>query len=162
VSLGISSAGTIIVAAHATLLVFDPRADLLSNLFILSMRLLGVTVCLLGACTKSPETKPLWLLLGSGFLLTAVGQIGSTNCYLARRTYTFRPRPSTPTSSSLRTQFLSCWASAPPVRMPTEIIAWLDGAQALIAAMLAYLQLFSALPGYRQHLCSMNYLDIEG
>jgi hypothetical protein len=32
---------TILVAAHATLLVFHPQATLLSNLFIFSMLLLG-------------------------------------------------------------------------------------------------------------------------
>jgi hypothetical protein len=75
--------GTILVAAHATLLVCDPRANLLSNLFILRMHLLGVTLCLLGAFTETSETSPLWLLLGSGFLLAAVGQIGSMNYDLA-------------------------------------------------------------------------------
>jgi signal transduction histidine kinase/DNA-binding response OmpR family regulator len=141
-------AGTIIVAAHATLLVFDPRADLLSNLFILSMHLLGVTVCLLGACTKSPETKPLWLLLGSGFLLTAVGQIGSTNYYFTANIH-------------IQTQALNAdfffFAYAIPILLAIcsrstdaglKIFGWLDGAQALIAAMLAYLQLFSALPSH--------------
>jgi hypothetical protein len=42
-------AGTILMAAHATLLVFDPRATFLSNLFIFMFNLLGVTVCLFGA-----------------------------------------------------------------------------------------------------------------
>jgi hypothetical protein len=39
---------TILVAAHVTLLVFDPRALLLSNLFNIMYPLLGVMVCLLG------------------------------------------------------------------------------------------------------------------
>jgi hypothetical protein len=60
---GLLVTGTILVAAHATLLVFDPRANLLSNLFILSMHLLGVTLCSLGASTETSETRPLWLLL---------------------------------------------------------------------------------------------------
>ena len=46
-------AGTILVAAHVTLLAFDPRASFPSNLFILMYPLLGVTVCLLGAYSES-------------------------------------------------------------------------------------------------------------
>jgi signal transduction histidine kinase/CheY-like chemotaxis protein len=141
-------AGTILVAAHATLLVFGPHANLLSNLFILSMHLLGVTVCLLGACTESPETRPLWLLLGSGFLLAAVGQIGSTNYDLTAHIH-------------IQTQALNpdffFFAYGIPILLAicsrgTDVglksFAWLDGAQALIAAMLAYLQLFSVLPSH--------------
>jgi signal transduction histidine kinase/CheY-like chemotaxis protein len=141
-------AGTILVATHATLLLLDPRANLLSNLFILSMHLLGVTVCLLGACTESPETRPLWLLLGSGFLLAAVGQIGSTN-------YDFG------THIHIQTQALNpdffFFAYGIPIMLAIcsrgtdarlKIFAWLDGSQALIAAMLAYLQLFSVLPSH--------------
>jgi CheY-like chemotaxis protein len=40
-------AGTILAAAHVTLLVFDPHALFLSNLFNIMYPLLGVTVCLL-------------------------------------------------------------------------------------------------------------------
>jgi hypothetical protein len=141
-------AGTILVATHATLLLLDPHANLLSNLFILSMHLLGVTVCLLGACTESPETRPLWLLLGSGFLLAAVGQIGSTN-------YNFG------THIHIQTQALNpdffFFAYGIPIMLAIcsrgtdaglKIFAWLDGVQGLIAAMLAYLLLFSVLPSH--------------
>ena len=71
-------AGTILVAAHATLLVFDPRALFLSNLILLIFLLLGVAACLLGAYSESPETRPLWLLFGCGLLVAAVGQLGLT------------------------------------------------------------------------------------
>jgi hypothetical protein len=54
--------GTILVATHAAVLAFDPRAAFLSNLIVLVFLLLGVTACLLGAYTESPETRPLWLL----------------------------------------------------------------------------------------------------
>jgi hypothetical protein len=52
-------AGTILVAAHVTLLVVDPVALFPSNLLVLMYPLLGVTVCLLGAYSESPETRPL-------------------------------------------------------------------------------------------------------
>ena len=66
------------MAAHATLLVFDPRALFLSNLFLLIYPLLGVTACLLGAYSESTEARPLWLLFGCGLLVAAVGELGLT------------------------------------------------------------------------------------
>ena len=71
-------AGTILVAAHVTLLVFNPRALFLSNLLLLGYPLLGVTACLLGAYSESPEARPLWLLFGCGLLVAAVGELGLT------------------------------------------------------------------------------------
>jgi hypothetical protein len=69
---------TILLTVHATLLVFHPEATLFSNLLILSMPLLATILCLLGAHTEGKETKSLWLLLGAGFLLATVGQLGWT------------------------------------------------------------------------------------
>jgi signal transduction histidine kinase/DNA-binding response OmpR family regulator len=141
-------AGTILVAAHVALLVFDPRALFLSNLFILIFNLLGFTVCLLGASSESPETRPLWLLFGCGLLLVVVGQLGWTY-------YDFAIQIHTQTLANNSDFFF--FAYGIPVMLAIcsrgtdaglRIFAWLDGAQALIAAMLAYLQLFSALPSH--------------
>jgi signal transduction histidine kinase/DNA-binding response OmpR family regulator len=141
-------AGTILVAAHVTLLVFDPRAIFQSNLFILMYPLLGVTVCLLGANTQSPETRPSWLLFGCGLLIAAVGQLGLTY-------YDFGTQIHTQTQA-INSDFFF-FAYGIPVMLAIcsrstdaglKIFAWLDGAQALIAAMLAYLQLFSVLPSH--------------
>jgi signal transduction histidine kinase/CheY-like chemotaxis protein len=141
-------AGMILVVAHGILLAFDPRATLLSNLFILMYPLMGVTACLLGAATEARETRPLWLLFGCGLLLAAVGQLGLTYYYFALRIHN--------QTQALNSDFFF-FAFAIPVMLAicsrsTEAglrsFAWLDGAQALIAAMLAYLQLFSALPSH--------------
>jgi hypothetical protein len=78
VARGLFVAGMILVAAHVTLLVFDPRALFPSNLILLMYPLLGVTVCLLGAYRESPETRPLWLLFGCGLMIAAVGELGLT------------------------------------------------------------------------------------
>jgi signal transduction histidine kinase/CheY-like chemotaxis protein len=136
------------VAAQATLLVFDPGATLPSNLFILTYALLDVTVCLLGAYSESLETRLLWLLLGCGLLVAAVGQLTFTWYDFAAQAHT-------------QTQALNCdflfFAYGIPVLLAIcsrstdaglKSFAWLDGAQALIAAMLAYLQLFSVLPSH--------------
>jgi len=141
-------AATILVAAHVFSLVFDPRAIFQSNLFILMYPLLGVTVCLFGANTQSPETRPSWLLFGCGLLIAAVGQLGLTY-------YDFGTQIQTQTQA-INSDFFF-FAYGIPVMLAIcsrstdaglKIFAWLDGAQALIAAMLAYLQLFSALPSH--------------
>ena len=141
-------AGTILVAAHVTLLVFDPRALFLSNLFLLMYPLLGVTVCLLGAYGESPEARPLWLLFGCGLLVAAVGELGLTYNDFGMHIHT--------QTQALNSDFFF-FAYAIPVMLAIcsrstdaglKVFAWLDGAQALIAAMLAYLQLFSVLPSH--------------
>ncbi len=137
---------TIFVAAHVTLLVFDPHATFLSNLFILMFPLLGVTGCLLGAYSEPPDARPLWLLFGGGLLLAAIGQLGFTYYYFARNLHT--------QTQALNSDFFF-FAYGIPIMLAIcsrstdaglRIFAWLDGAQALIAAMLAYLQLFSFCP----------------
>jgi signal transduction histidine kinase/CheY-like chemotaxis protein len=139
-------AGTILFAAHAALLVFDPRATLLSNLIILLFLLMGVGVCLRGAFSESPETKPLWLLFGGGLVLAALGQLGFT--------YHFSGNYEQTQTHAIDFDFFFV-AYAIPIMLAIcsrstdaglKVFAWLDGVQALIAALLAYLQLFSALP----------------
>jgi signal transduction histidine kinase/CheY-like chemotaxis protein len=140
--------GTILVATHEALLVFDPHALFLSNLLLLLYPLLGVTACLLGAYSDAPEAKPLWLLFGCGLLVAAMGELGLTY-------YDFGTHVHTQTQA-LNSDFFF-FAYGIPVMMAIcarstdadlTIFAWLDGAQAIIAAMLAYLQLFSALPSH--------------
>jgi hypothetical protein len=80
--------GTTIVAAQVTLLVLNPRATVISGLLISVLALLAVTVCLFGAYAESPETRKLWILLGSAFLLSMIGQVGATYYDLVWRTHT--------------------------------------------------------------------------
>jgi hypothetical protein len=103
-------------------------------------------VCVLGAYSESRETRPLWLLFGSGLLVGAVGQLGVAYYDLATHIHT--------QTQALNTDFFF-FAYAIPIMLAIcsrstgaglKSFAWLDGAQALIAAMLAYLQLFSAFP----------------
>jgi signal transduction histidine kinase/CheY-like chemotaxis protein len=138
--------GTILMAAHVALLVFDPGALFLSNLLLLIYPLLGVTACLLGAYSESPETRPLWLLFGCGLLIAAMGELGLTYSDFGTHIHT--------QTQALNSDFFF-FAYGIPVMLAIcarstdadlRIFAWLDGAQALIAAMLAYLQLFSVVP----------------
>src|ERR1700688_4794645 len=156
-------AATILVAAHVALLVFDPRALVPSTLFLLLYPLLGVTACLLGAYNESPEARPLWLLFGGGLLVAAVGELGFTYDE-------FGPHIHTQTRA-LNSDFFF-FAYAIPVMLAIcsrstdaglKSFAWLDGAQALIAAMLAYLQLFSALPSHarREAISATNLMYLN-
>jgi signal transduction histidine kinase/ActR/RegA family two-component response regulator len=138
--------GTILGAAHVALLVFDPGALFLSNLVLLIYPLLGVTACLLGAYSESPETRPLWLLFGCGLLIAAMGELGLTYSDFGTHIHT--------QTQALNSDFFF-FAYGIPVMLAIcarstdadlRIFTWLDGAQALIAAMLAYLQLFSVVP----------------
>jgi signal transduction histidine kinase/CheY-like chemotaxis protein len=156
-------AGTILVAAHVTLLVLDPRALFPSNLLNIIYPLLGVTVCLLGAYRETPEVRPLWLLFGCGLLVAAVGELGLTY-------YDFGTHIHAQTQA-LNSDFFF-FAYAIPVMLAicsrgTEAglksFAWLDGAQALIATMLAYLQLFSVLPSHArpEAISSTNLMHLN-
>ncbi len=91
----------------------------------------------------SRDARPLWLLFGCGLLIAAVGELGLTY-------YDFGTHIHTQTQA-LNSDFFF-FAYGIPVMLAIcarstdadlRIFAWLDGAQALIAAMLAYLQLFS-------------------
>jgi hypothetical protein len=109
---------------------------------------LGISGCLLGAYTESPETSPWWLLLGCGFLLAAVGQLESMYYDFATHTHA--------QTEALNSDFFF-FAYGIPILLAIcsrgtdaglKVFAWLDGIQALIAGMLAYMQLFSALPSH--------------
>jgi signal transduction histidine kinase/CheY-like chemotaxis protein len=138
----------ILVTGHLTLLVFYPHRTLFSNLFILGILLLASSLCLIGARVEGPETRPLWMLLGCGFLLSSIGQMGWTYSSLAAHIH-------------IQTQAFDFdfffFAYSIPILLSIcspnkdaglKTFAWLDGAQALIAALLAYLLLFSVLPTY--------------
>ena len=154
---------TILVAAHVTLLVFDPHALLLSNLILFMYPVLGVTACVLGAYSESAEARPLWLLFGCGLLVAAVGELGLTYSDFGTHVHT--------QTRALNSDFFF-FAYAIPIMLAIcsrsmdaglKSFAWLDGAQALIAAMLAYLQLFSVLPSHasREGISAINLMYLN-
>ena len=156
-------AGAILLTLHVTLLVFNPHALFLSNLILLLYPLVGVAACLLGAYSESAEARPLWLLFGCGLLVAAVGELGLIY-------YDFGTHIHTQTQA-LNSDFFF-FAYAIPVMLAIcsrstdaglKSFAWLDGAQALIAAMLAYLQLFSVLPAHalRQAVSSTDLMYLN-
>ena len=144
----LSVAGTTLMAAHVALLVFDPHALFLSNLLLLIYPLLGFGACLLGAYSESPEARPLWLLFGCGLLIAAVGELGLTYNDFGTHLHT---------QTQANNSDFFFFAYGIPIMLAIcsrgtdaglRSFAWLDGAQGLIAAMLAYLLLFSVQPSH--------------
>jgi signal transduction histidine kinase/ActR/RegA family two-component response regulator len=136
--------GTTILVAQATLLILNPRATVISNLLISIMALLAVAGCFLSVYSGSIHTRKLWILLGSGFLLSTIGQIGATY-------YDFMSRTHRQTGALNSDYFF--FAYGIPILLAIcsvdkdadlRSFVWLDGAQAILAAILAYLQIFSA------------------
>jgi hypothetical protein len=141
-------AAAMLVGGHATLLALHPEATLVSNLFSLCLLLLATTLCLVGAHRECDETRPLWLLLGAGFLLAVVGQLAWTySAYAAH----LRTHPQAFNGDFFFFVYgipilLAICSRDKDAGLRTFV--WLDGAQALIAAVLAYLLLFSVLPSH--------------
>jgi signal transduction histidine kinase/DNA-binding response OmpR family regulator len=138
--------GMTIVFAQSTLLILNPRATVISNLLIGIMALLAVAGCFLSVYSGSIHTRKLWILLGSGFLLSTIGQIGATY-------YDFMSRTHTQTAALNSDYFF--FAYGIPILLAIcsvdkdaglRSLVWLDGAQAILAAILVYLQIFSAVP----------------
>jgi hypothetical protein len=64
--------GTTILVPQATLLILNPRATVVSNLLLGIMALLAVAGCLFSAYIEPIHARKLWILLGSGFLLSTM------------------------------------------------------------------------------------------
>jgi signal transduction histidine kinase/CheY-like chemotaxis protein len=152
--------GAVLVVAHAAILFLNPRATLPSNLITLLFLLMGATVCLLGAFDKEPETRPLWQLFCCAFLLAAAGQLGFTFYYFAANVQT--------QTQAINFDFFF-FAYGIPILLAIcsrsadvglKLFPWLDAAQALIAATLAYLQLFSVLPSHG-HARAISATDLQ-
>jgi hypothetical protein len=63
---------------HVAVLTVNPRATVTSNVLITFTTLLAALGCMERAYRGPAETKALWILIGSAFLLAAAGQVGST------------------------------------------------------------------------------------
>ena len=141
-------ATTAMVAAHFIGLLIQPHATLFSNLLVLSMILVAIGLCVYASVSEGLETRALWLLFASGFLLAVIGQ--------AEWTYTsFFEHVHTQTQAFNFDFFYYVWAI--PLLLAicsrekdagTASLVWLDAVQAAVAALLAYLVLFSAVPTY--------------
>ena len=138
--------GVILVVAHATLLVLNPHATFGSDVLNLLYPLTGALACLLGARNEPREVRPLWLLFASGLFIAAVGELSLT--------YYDWVNPLHIQTKAHKSDFFFFLYGIPILLaichrgQDTEpkLFAWLDGAQAIIAALLSYLLMFSVLP----------------
>jgi diguanylate cyclase (GGDEF)-like protein len=137
-----------IAVGQATLLTLDPHATITSDLLTGVAAFLAAIGCLHAAYCESAETRNLWILLGLAFLLSTVGQVSSTYDEITTTAHT--------QTTALNSDFLFFSYGIPILLaicsggkdVGLRVLVWLDGAQALVAAMLAYLQIFSAFSSF--------------
>src|ERR1700744_95612 len=135
------------MAAQAVSLYVSPNQSTLSNILIGVMGLLATAGCPFAA-RQSKGAGKLWLLLGTGFFLSVVGQLSSTYHEAVTGTNT--------QNTALNSDFLF-FAYGIPILLAVcsgsneeglKSLLWLDMAQAVVAGALTYVQIFSALPAF--------------
>jgi diguanylate cyclase (GGDEF)-like protein len=145
---GLFASCAVIVVAQSVILRVDPTATFISNVFVSISVFLACLGCLKAGHEGSPKTRRLWFLFGSAFFLSMIGQVASTYHELTTHNAV--------QNNAFNFDFLF-FAYGIPLLLAIcsdaessglKIFLWLDGVQALVAAMLAYLQLFSTLPSF--------------
>lgn len=125
-----------------------PHATLLSNSAIAIGAFLAGAGCLDAARRSPKETRRLWVLFGTSFFISMVGQIAAT--------YHEEVFRSTIQTNAFNFDFLF-FAYGIPLLLAIcsgaetsglKVFLWIDGAQALVGATLAYLEIFSQLPSF--------------
>lgn len=132
------------VLAQGIVLSVNSQASTTSNVLIAVVFLFAALGCLQNAYRGPVETRTLWILIASGFFLSIAGQIGSTYNTLTHVNET----------TALTPDFFFVIYGIPILLAISftnddadlKVLFWLDGAQALLAALLTYLQIFSTLP----------------
>lgn len=132
------------ILAQGILTVLNPQSTVATNGLIALEFLFAAVGCLQCASRQNAETRALWILIASGLLLSVAGQIESTYDALMNVQ---------PTTATLADFFFLIYGI--PVLLAISftndeadlrVLFWLDGAQAIVAAVLIYFQIFSILP----------------
>jgi signal transduction histidine kinase/CheY-like chemotaxis protein len=154
------AASLLMVAIQTVLLVCFSRAAIhVSGLIVGIYPALSAVVCFTGARRDSPGFRQLRFLLGAGFSLAAIGQLQSTYWEFSSQSIV--------QTEALNSDFFF-FAYGIPILLAIcsrerdaglKIFARLDGAQAVLAAVLAYLLLFRALP-FLPRSQSLSALDL--
>jgi diguanylate cyclase (GGDEF)-like protein len=129
---------------QGVLMVVNPLATVASNALIALEFLFAAAGCLSCASRQNAETRTLWILIASGLLLSIVGQIQDTYDLLMK----------VPQAAVSLPDFFFLIYGIPVFlaisftndEADLRVLFWLDGAQAIIAAVLIYLQIFLTLP----------------
>lgn len=131
------------IAVHAAVLLRYPKATLASNILIGVAFIGAVLACLQQLQIGTDETRRLWALLASAFVLSLVGQTESTIDALTTAHH----------ATAFTADFFFLVYGIPVVlaiATPNEDVGlkgffWFDAIQASIAAVLIYLQIFANL-----------------
>ncbi|HZC43801.1 MAG TPA: hypothetical protein VE195_06470, partial [Acidobacteriaceae bacterium] len=134
-----------LLLAQGVLVVLDPQAMVAFNALIALEFLLGAAGCLRCASRQKGETRALWILVASGFFLSIGGQIQDTCNVLLKIP---------PTTTATMADFFFLVYGIPLLlaisftneEADLRVLFWLDGAQAIVAAVLIYFQIYSILP----------------
>ena len=137
------------VAVTQAIIIFA-KADvtLASNVAISVGVLLACLGCLDAAWRSPKETQRLWILFGIAFFISMVGQFAETYHQQVTRTVS--------QTNAFNFDFLF-FAYGIPLLLAIctgaesssiKAFLWMDGAQALVGAILAYLEIFSELPSF--------------
>ena len=142
-------AGCTAAAVVQAIIVFSvPDATLSLNGAISVGALMACLGCLDAARRSPKDTRRLWLLLGVAFFISMVGQLAET--------YHQQVTRSVSQMKAFNFDFLF-FAYGIPVLLAIctgsessgiRAFLWMDGAQAVVGAILAYLEIFSDLPAF--------------
>ncbi|MHB1838998.1 MAG: GGDEF domain-containing protein [Acidobacteriaceae bacterium] len=138
----------IVILAQAVLLVLDRQAAFASNVLITLEFLLAAAGCLRCASRQNAEIRTLWILVASGLFFAIVGQ----------SVYTYDSLINVqPTTATLEDFFYLIYGipvllaiSFTSDEADLRVLFWLNGAQAILAAVLIYFQIFTILPSTGQ------------
>lgn len=132
------------ILAQAVLMVVDPQAIFASNVLIVLEFFFAAAGCLKHASRESAETRTLWILFAAGFFFSIAGQIESTYESLM---------PNPPLTASMADVFFLIYGipvllaiSFTNEEADLRVLFWLNGAQAIVAAVLIYFQIFTTAP----------------
>lgn len=148
------------VLVQSVLMVVDRPAMIAFNLLIALEFLCAAMGCIRFATAQNSDTRALWILVACGFLLSVAGQIEDTRGLLTKIV------PSTATMADFF--FLSYGI---PVLLAISFtddgaelreLFWLDGAQATVAVVLIYFQIFTILPstGHATAISRTSLMDV--
>ena len=135
----------ITLLAQAILVAMNPQAMVAFNTMIALEFLFAAAGCFRYASRQNAEARALWILVACGFLLSIGGQIQDTYDVLMRVQ---------PTTTATMADFFFLIYGIPILlaisftnqEADLRVLFWLDGAQAIVAAVLIYLQIYSILP----------------
>ncbi len=147
--------------AQGVLMVVDPQAMVALNVLIALDFVFAAAGCLISCASRqNAETRMLWILVACGFFLSMAGQIGSTYDALMNIQQT---------TATLEDFFFLIYGipvllaiSVTSDEADLRVLFWLNGAQAILAAVLIYFQLFSILPstGHLTAISTTSLMDV--